>query len=495
MKLLGRYGSPYTRRVGVSMHLAGIPFDHEAIPVWDQPEAVRAYNPVVRVPTLVMDDGETLVESYAILDWPRRGSRIEAADAAERCRTAQSDEGRRRSASARSDKTVWGRPTSCAFTRRRSSIGRGSSITRAQALAGLGWPQRAGRESGSRRLPLRSDDDPGRRPPRRSPIPSAVARGRSCRSPSKCPALGKLAAAVRSDARLRGLQALTLFSRRAGRVLSPSPIRIAAKHGPLFSLIADPAFRRVWLAGALIGTVRWLEFLAIGVYVFATTGSAAQVAFMTMLRMAPMALLGAIVGAMAERISKRQLLLGMVALGMVTSGVQALLAWYGVLALWHVAIGATLSGVLWAVEMPVRRTMLGEIGGLERTAAAMALDTASNNGTRMLGPAFGGLLLELVGIHGAFALGVALYAAAIPAAVRPAARDERRAADRLSFIRPDRRRRPADPQGQGDRRYAGNHARLQHLRLADRLARPSHRRKRAASERLPDRPADEPSTD
>lgn len=69
MKLLGLYRSPYTRRVGVSMHLMGMTFEHEPVPVWDTPEPVKAHNPVVRVPTLVLDDGDALVESYAILDW------------------------------------------------------------------------------------------------------------------------------------------------------------------------------------------------------------------------------------------------------------------------------------------------------------------------------------------------------------------------------------------------------------------------------------------
>jgi glutathione S-transferase len=69
MKLLGRYASPYTRRVAVSMTLLGVKFEHEPVPVWDTPDPVKAHNPVVRVPTLVLDDGDALVESYAILDW------------------------------------------------------------------------------------------------------------------------------------------------------------------------------------------------------------------------------------------------------------------------------------------------------------------------------------------------------------------------------------------------------------------------------------------
>lgn len=174
--------------------------------------------------------------------------------------------------------------------------------------------------------------------------------------------------------------------------------------------MADASFRRVWLAGSVIGTIRWIEFLATSVYVFELTRSPSQVALLTMLRMVPMALLGAFAGALAERLSRRGLLLVVLFSGIVTSLLQAWLAWAGHLQLWHIAVGAVLNGIFWAVDMPLRRTMLGELAGPGRTAAAMGLDSATNNATRMLGPGIGGLLLELVGIHGAFLLGALLYA-------------------------------------------------------------------------------------
>ncbi len=68
MKLIGAYRSPYVRRVAVSMNLMGMVFEHDPIPVFDDQDAVRKFNPLVRVPTVVLDDGESLVESYAILD-------------------------------------------------------------------------------------------------------------------------------------------------------------------------------------------------------------------------------------------------------------------------------------------------------------------------------------------------------------------------------------------------------------------------------------------
>ena len=68
MKLLGGFLSPYVRRTAVSLNLMGLPWDSEAISVWDDPNAIKQHNPLVRVPTLLTDDGEALVESYAILD-------------------------------------------------------------------------------------------------------------------------------------------------------------------------------------------------------------------------------------------------------------------------------------------------------------------------------------------------------------------------------------------------------------------------------------------
>lgn len=68
MKLIGYYRSPFVRRVAISLHAMNMPFEVEAVSVFEDAAAVRRHNPVVRIPTLVLDDGEVLIESYAILD-------------------------------------------------------------------------------------------------------------------------------------------------------------------------------------------------------------------------------------------------------------------------------------------------------------------------------------------------------------------------------------------------------------------------------------------
>jgi glutathione S-transferase len=68
MKLLGHYLSPYTRRVAVSLNALGMTFTLDELSVMKEPERVRPHNPLLRIPTLVLDDGTALIESGAILD-------------------------------------------------------------------------------------------------------------------------------------------------------------------------------------------------------------------------------------------------------------------------------------------------------------------------------------------------------------------------------------------------------------------------------------------
>jgi glutathione S-transferase len=68
MILIGQYDSPFVRRVGIALTLYDLPFEHRPWSTFGDADKLRAFNPLTRVPTLALDDGETLVESHAILD-------------------------------------------------------------------------------------------------------------------------------------------------------------------------------------------------------------------------------------------------------------------------------------------------------------------------------------------------------------------------------------------------------------------------------------------
>ena len=68
MILIGQYDSPFVRRVGIALSLYGLPFEHRPWSTFGDADRIRPYNPLTRVPTLVLDDGEVLIESHHILD-------------------------------------------------------------------------------------------------------------------------------------------------------------------------------------------------------------------------------------------------------------------------------------------------------------------------------------------------------------------------------------------------------------------------------------------
>lgn len=68
MMLIGQYDSPFVRRVAIALQLYELAYEHRPWSVWGNAEQIASYNPLRRVPTLVLDDGTVLGESFVILD-------------------------------------------------------------------------------------------------------------------------------------------------------------------------------------------------------------------------------------------------------------------------------------------------------------------------------------------------------------------------------------------------------------------------------------------
>ena len=67
MKLFVSYCSLFVRRVAMTMNIFDIPYEHVDLPIFENPDPINVHNPLTRVPTLLLDDGEVLIESYAWL--------------------------------------------------------------------------------------------------------------------------------------------------------------------------------------------------------------------------------------------------------------------------------------------------------------------------------------------------------------------------------------------------------------------------------------------
>jgi len=69
MILIGQYDSPFVRRVAIALRLYGLAFQHRPWSTFGDADKIAPFNPLRRVPTLVFEDGEVLIESTAILDY------------------------------------------------------------------------------------------------------------------------------------------------------------------------------------------------------------------------------------------------------------------------------------------------------------------------------------------------------------------------------------------------------------------------------------------
>ncbi|WP_043335070.1 MFS transporter [Belnapia moabensis] len=199
---------------------------------------------------------------------------------------------------------------------------------------------------------------------------------------------------------------------------------------PLTRLFGNPDFRRLWAVGGIANAMRWVEILVSGIATFAITGSAFAVSLLLLSRSLPMLLCGAIAGALAETLDRRRLLMAGQAATCAGAALIALLAATGHLAVWHLAAGAFLGGLVWTGEMASRRRMLTEVAGEADVVPAVATDSLTANTTRMLGPLLGGLLYETLGLAAAYAIASLSYAATVIL---------------LSGVRHDQRRRRLDP--------------------------------------------------
>lgn len=69
MKLIGMLDSPYVRRVAISAKCLGVALEHESVSVFRHFDQFQRINPVVKAPTLVLDDGNVLMDSTLIIDY------------------------------------------------------------------------------------------------------------------------------------------------------------------------------------------------------------------------------------------------------------------------------------------------------------------------------------------------------------------------------------------------------------------------------------------
>jgi predicted MFS family arabinose efflux permease len=170
------------------------------------------------------------------------------------------------------------------------------------------------------------------------------------------------------------------------------------------ALFAHADYRRVWMIGGLSGIARWLEFVAIAIFAYELTHSPELVALLAVLRMVPYVMLGFLMGALADAIDRKRLLLASLSVMAATSAAMSVLATSGRATYVAAAVVVMVAGAFWTTDMPVRRRLLVDAVEGGNVAAALGFDNATMYATRALGPLIGGATYQALGIGGIYAL-------------------------------------------------------------------------------------------
>ena len=175
-----------------------------------------------------------------------------------------------------------------------------------------------------------------------------------------------------------------------------------------FSALRYRNYRLLWFGTIFMSAGTWIQQVTLGWLAFDITGSYVQVSIVLGLRALPM--LGApIAGVIADKFDRRIVLLLDQAYMALLALVFALLLLFGVQEMWHLHAFSFLSGVGWALNNPLRQTLVGNSVPRERLMNAIALNSMAFNSMRMIGPGIAGGMIALLGPEVNFLLQAVMY--------------------------------------------------------------------------------------
>lgn len=162
---------------------------------------------------------------------------------------------------------------------------------------------------------------------------------------------------------------------------------------------------RLFFSGQLISLIgTWMQNTAQGWLVYQLTGSKMLLGTVAAVGSAPMMLFSIWGGSVADRHSKRNIVLMTQTCSMLLAFAFAILIATGLIQAWHILVLAGLGGMVMAFDMPARQAFMVEMTSREDLMNAVSLNSSIVNGARVVGPSVAGLLMTHFSIQSCFFL-------------------------------------------------------------------------------------------
>ena len=180
------------------------------------------------------------------------------------------------------------------------------------------------------------------------------------------------------------------------QVASPSTEDASAQPTGMFSSLANRAYRYLWLGSICSSFAMNMQIVARGWLIYAMTQSPLQLAWVTLSFAIPQVCFALFGGVLADRMQKNYIMVIAQSINFIASLIFAGLIFWGHVSFWDFIIFGFINGTILALSMPARQALVPELVGEKFVFNAMALNTASWNLSRILGPAIAGLMIGLL---------------------------------------------------------------------------------------------------
>ncbi len=177
----------------------------------------------------------------------------------------------------------------------------------------------------------------------------------------------------------------------------------------LLSCFKNQSFRYLWTAGCFTGIARAMEFLTLSLYILNDFGLAYLITIIFAIRMLPMSMLGLIIGSISEKISPILIVRFLYSLSFSFTLLCVLLKNFDHFNIFFALLLAFINGTTWVIDLAVRRRIITENITEKLLSTSLAMETLSNNSTRLIGPLLAGFLYLAIDLEGLLLIISSLY--------------------------------------------------------------------------------------
>lgn len=176
-----------------------------------------------------------------------------------------------------------------------------------------------------------------------------------------------------------------------------------------FDSLAIRDYRFLWLGHVSNSLGQWMDQVTRGWLMYQLTHSALDLGLVMATRGIPTLAFGVIAGVVADRYGRKGQLVISQGTNTLLNLLLALLVATGLIQPWHIYLTGFLAGTVQAFQQPARQSLINDLVGREHLMNAIALNSASLNLARSVGPALAGAVITFLGVEGSYFLQAGMY--------------------------------------------------------------------------------------